>query len=888
MSSIGRWSPDARLPTIALTIALGITGPLSLRAQSPAPDRFESYLLRLGLADLRVRQLEHAAANETNKDARLAAGKKLADAYAERMMAVADEEAAFKGLKERVDKLLAQLPEAKTPSLTVMLLQADFQRAETLVNAWLDGPADASADRRGAAPFGLGPPPAEAVEILTRIVPELERRVKEINDAAEKLLAGEGLAVSDEVRTQTEQQVFRLQSVAARATYFAGWGHYYLGLTKSNPAARQDFDAAKKYFLDVLGIGDEKDYAPVEAESLGLESIWRARTAIGLGLSESALGRLPAAAACFRWLDHASAPANLRDEAAFWQLKGLLNVQNYDDAAALAEIKIATLASPPTPGKNSFCTALIRAGASPAASASPTTKVASRQLVLSGIAGLARLRQFDTLGKLVLQFNLNAIPEARESFYLMWLGGRAQFLSAEKTKRSADYKSAAATLQAALAKPDAGSDLYAAGQCRYHLAWCRFRLEEYEGSAEMFGEVIPILKEGDPELAVQANWMEFAAWQALAEKKKEPRYAASAVAALQKLKRDFPASEQAAKADIYVARLQQDVLPETAIKSLAQVRPGEAGYLAAQYEIMNLRQRIWKSAGGDKEAGEKLASDVLLSVDRFLSAAGKGGRADERLRACLIAIEVLSAQAETEQGEFDRYLSQAQGAAGLLAESSPLLPEYHYRRLQMAQRSKDESTLREAAEWIATSGRGSPYELPALVIVARQADTAADAADASQKRARQEEARRIYERLTALVGDSPEAIASTKNALAASSRLAGYDESLGRWKEAAARLDKIVAAFPSDKKYLRRAGIAHVNAGNHAAAVEHWRKLLAGLSGGSDEWLEAKHYQITCLLATDRAAAQKVWKQFNLLYPEVKSAAWKEKFAALEQQIAAK
>jgi tetratricopeptide (TPR) repeat protein len=404
----------------------------------------------------------------------------------------------------------------------------------------------------------------------------------------------------------------------------------------------------------------------------------------------------------------------------------------------------------------------------------------------------------------------------------------------------------------------------------------------------MFREVTPLLKEGEQELAAQANWMEFASWQALAEKKKEPRYAASAVAALESLKRDFPASEQAGKADIYIARIQQDVVPEKAIESLSRVKPGEASYLSAQYEIVSLRHRIWKESGGDRAAGEKPAIEVLAAVDRFLSAAGTASRADERLRACLIAVEVLSAQGESEQGEIGRYLKKGEAAAAGLASTSPLLPEFHYRRLQHAQRTKDEAALRDAAEWLAASGVGTPYELPALVIVARHADSAVDAASGSDKQARQEEAAAIYRRLVALVGDSPETIAGTKNALAASSRLAGYDETLGRWKEAAARLDKIVAAYPSDKKYLRRAGIAHVNAGNHAAAVEHWRKLLAGLSAGSDEWLEAKHYQLTCLLATDRATAQKVWKQFQLLYPEVKSAAWKEKFAALERRFVVK
>jgi hypothetical protein len=412
--------PDNPL-TGSVALALLLVASAPLRAQAP-PDPLEAYLQKLGLSDLRVRHLEHVA-GEANKEAKLAAGRKLADAYAERLMAVAEEEKAYDALKTRVDRLLAQTPEARTPALTVMLLQADFQRAESLVNAWLE--------ESGAA----ARPPAEAVEILTRIVPELAQRVKEINDAAEKLLAREDLVKTDEARQEAEQQVFRLQSVAARATYFAGWGHYYLGLTRPSSLAKADFTAAKGHFSDVLGVSDEMDYAPVEADSLGLESVWRARTAIGLGLAELALGRAEAAAACFRWLDHASAPANLRDEAPFWQLRGLLNVRNYSAAADLAQTKIETFAGAPTPGKNSFCTALIRAGAAQAKAPSPDARDDARQLVLLGIAGLARLRQFDTLSQLVAKHKLLDLPDAKDSFYLTWLSGRAQFLAAEKPAR---------------------------------------------------------------------------------------------------------------------------------------------------------------------------------------------------------------------------------------------------------------------------------------------------------------------------------------------------------------------------------------------------------------------------------------------------------------------
>ena len=242
------------------------------------------------------------------------------------------------------------------------------------------------------------------------------------------------------------------------------------------------------------------------------------------------------------------------------------------------------------------------------------------------------------------------------------------------------------------------------------------------------------------------------------------------------------------------------------------------------------------------------------------------------MKATLLAVDVLSADATSNQPRIAALLRDAARAAENVAASNPAAAEYQYRRLQLAQKSGDQETVNSAAQWIATNGSGSPYELPALVITARAADAAVESASDADRAARQQEAARVYARLVELLGDSPTVLAASKNALAASSKLAQYDEALGRWPQAADRLQRLVEALPSDRRFLRRAGLATFQSGRHADSLEHWRKLLAGLSSGSDEWLEAKYYQLACLLKTDRApAADKVWKQFKLLFPEVKS-----------------
>ena len=205
--------------------------------------------------------------------------------------------------------------------------------------------------------------------------------------------------------------------------------------------------------------------------------------------------------------------------------------------------------------------------------------------------------------------------------------------------------------------------------------------------------------------------------------------------------------------------------------------------------------------------------------------------------------------------------------------------------MQLAQHAKDETETRRAADWLAKHATGTSYELPALVIVARGADEAYAAAPDAQKDARRDAAIAAYTRLVSLVGESSDVIAAKKNAQVASSKLAQYQYDAGQFKPAAQRMDELVRAFPSDRNYLRRAGLAWFKAGDFAKALPHWDTIVTGSDSASEAWYEAKYYQLICLSKTDMAAAGKLWRQFKLLHPEVKAAAWKEKFAELEKTL---
>lgn len=229
-----------------------------------------------------------------------------------------------------------------------------------------------------------------------------------------------------------------------------------------------------------------------------------------------------------------------------------------------------------------------------------------------------------------------------------------------------------------------------------------------------------------------------------------------------------------------------------------------------------------------------------------------------------------------------KYLDVAQSLADSTAPTSALA-EFHYRALQLATHQSNESARRQHADWIVRQAVGSVYELPALIISVKAVESEFTGRTPTSEQL--QEVHDLYSRLCKRLGDSTEQIKSQKNSQVAASKLAHYATLRGDHSTASETLARLAAAFPTDQGYLRRAGLADFNAANYARSIERWRILTTGLSKGTDEWFEAKYYQIACLAKIDATQAKPVMQQFQLLFPDLGSAAWQDKFRALQQQL---
>ncbi|PQO43050.1 tetratricopeptide repeat protein [Blastopirellula marina] len=822
----------------------------------------DEYLSRLDLTEQRILLSEAYVEKPIDQPTRRQALRGLADLYAARLMEVSGDDEKFAAYRHRVQKLVQKYPAANAPSLQVMLLQADYQRAETAASEWIADPAKTTARQTAAS-------------VLKVIAPQLTAAAKQLRDDITKGFEEVDRMPSGPNADAREREVRALEGVAGRASYFAAWANYYLAVIEGNPQSPA-IPEGMKLFQGLLGI-DGKNYAAVDPLQLGLTVEWRARALIGLGLSEAFVGDLDKSRRIFEILRQSDASPQIIDQSDYWFIRGLLNAKKYDDALNEAQRLVGNFQGDGSEGKISLCALIAQIGFHPPEGA-PAAKM--QQLGLVGIVGLAKLGRTGAAIQLLDENKIDVTGDP--GFYLLWLEGQRQFAAAEETKDERAYKEAKALLVKAVAKPPSG-DPGALAECQYVLGWCCYRLKEFAEASNAFRQAIAGLKLSNPKKAVESAWLAFVSLQSLA--KTDPRYAAAAIDVLEDLKRDFPESSYAKKADLLIARLQQSRGSlRDSIDQLSKIPASDPNYLAAQYDLcVMLRQQIDQTADETQKQGY---AKQLASASQVLNAKlnDKSSQTDRSraLRTLLMTIE-LSTSGLLPVDAADNGIRRAATLAAELPSSDGAVAEYHHRALLLAQQRKQPEEILTHADWILANAPDSAFATSALVVRALDIDRRIEENSTPELRT---EAFDIYRQLSQRLGFAPQTLKEKKNARIAASKFAEYAELIGRRKDAATVISGLAEAFPDDKTYLQQAGRASFEAGMVEIALEHWRKLLLGLDRGSSEWFEAKSYQLACLAKTDPAGARKVLEQFKLLYPTGGPAPWRDKIKAVEQELA--
>ncbi|PQO36682.1 hypothetical protein [Blastopirellula marina] len=832
--------------------------------------RVDQYLSKLKLTDQRLilitRYLQRPMTPEQSNKLIETASR----LYATQLMVYADDAARSKYYREQVEAFLGTHPQADTKELQVMMLQADYNRAESAASRWLNDPTDETSKQT-------------AQEIFARIAPKLV----EYHRALEKQVESEYKQIDRMMpgarRDELEQENKQLEGVVGRAAFFGAWSNYYLVLVEGLPTTAPQTKIAIDLFRQLLDLKEDPQattawHERADANRMGLQQEWRARALIGLAMAEILSDDLPDARRCFTLLKSGQTSPEIVDQSDYWYVRGLLNANKPDQAANIAKSIVQGYQGGTSPGKTSLCVLLADAGLR-----EKETSPALYEMGVQGLVGLAKLGHHSAAIQLMEKYHIEL--EETPNFYMLWLIGQQKFAEAEKSMSDAEYRLAQAELTKALAAPEAKEDLASASECRYTLGWCSYRLGEYVEAGQNFQSAVVGLRGPNPNKAAEAAWMSFVAYQSLS--KDQPQYGLRAIEVLEDLKRDFPEHPYAQKADYFIAKLQQSRGSMTSsIRQLQSIDASDTNFWSAKFDLCNLlRQKIDQAASEaeQKELARQL-QDVVTDLQSRLQPASATPDQISGVVRCILNVADLGRKNLLDTSQFATSVAEAKELVEKLPKEDRAWVDYHYQALLLARQQKQEGDVTIHAQWLLDNAEGTPYEQTALIIRALEIDRLA-AATKSPGKNLLSEGLAIYTRLLKHLGSTSGAIQQSKNAKVACSKAADFAEKLGKWPEAATYLRVLVEAFPTEQEYLQRLGRVEFQLDNYSAAVGYWRTLLVGLNKGSEDWFEAKYYQLACLQKIDRPQAKTVLQQFQLLHPDWGLPPWRDKIKAIAEQI---
>ena len=819
--------------------------------QASEAEQVDTYLDGLGLDHLRLVHLEQAVEADSGANG---LAKTLADLYANRLLTV-EAPAEVGAISAKIDALVEKHPEANTPALRVMRLQADAGRAEVLASKWVADPADDASK-------------TAALAILERIAPDLDAQQAALFKAIEAEQKSIDNLEDGEVRDRREEALARLANVAGRALYYDAWSNYYLDLLADDDPNHARTRHARDAFRKLLGVESTEDLEPSMLAAGGM-----ARAGLGAALASSRMDDPKAATDWFDLLRSEGVHPEVRDLADYWAGWTDFRAGRANAVAERVRKLGDQFGASPTPGQDALATLLVREGfANGAADVD--------RLGAAGLLALARMDRAGQVRELAEKLGLKLGAGPVVDFVLRWAEGRERLDAATRSKSPADYRAAAESFRAAIGSEAVDQAPAVVAACRYRLAWSLYGMGDLAGAAGTFGQAASALKSTDPSQAADASWMQAVALERRAGS--NPAQVAPAVAVLEAFGREYPNHPNAKLVPLEVRKLRGGAITADAI---AATPPSDPNFPAIALAALRHHASTYRRA---VQAGDKSAQDSERSrFDEVLAALQKlpSGRttAEARLEALLLESGVENAS-HPNAARAAQLLDRAEPLADALPTGDKLAIDYHRARLDLARSRADSEAVGAESRWIAEHADGNAA-LGAFVTLARIADQSVQDAEPATRPRKLAEARDAYARLSESLGQDSEAVAAGGNALVALSRLAAYESQLNHPAAAATHYDAILDAFPNDANYLRKAAIAHDDADQPARALECWGTLVAGLPSGSESWFEAKVGQLAALAETDPASARAALDQLKLLYPDLGGERWKTQLGQIQDRI---
>ncbi len=829
-----------------ITVALFITGLQPLKGQEPDTTdlKVEQYLRRLELQDLNIDFLAARVARETDAQKRILLARRLATLFSQKLM-LSNEDRNRTDLESKALNLIQLYPELNTPSLSIAMAHASYQKSLSRFNDWwFDGQVP-TVRREIQSEFDV------LIETLSQLNQQFATKYEELQAQ---------LQLDSNISQVIARSLAQTENVLLHSHYLLGWANYFVSIIEPSSSS-QSLANARQNFTGFLQLEPDTQILELDDDWIDFSSPWSVRATLGLAMTLQAQQQAAASQHLMGLIQKNVAPQQLDEFLDFWNLNRWIYSNQFDQA--LQEVQSFRLRNRTESLKTKFWTLAINHAR---AIRGKAPKIAER-IHLLGLAGLARQMNSHQLESVMAESPF----EIRDDRFIdLWVSGFMALSASHADDQEQKLREANAFLDAAISKVDSEVPETDSACCRYLLGTIRFRQNNFSDAANDFGQVIDGLDVFNRSLAARALWLQI---QSLIEvTKSNPRRSGEAFRALEQMMHRFPDSTFAREIEFQKIRLAAlSVSPEVAIRRFEKIEASNVKYPDALFEKIRIQYSLWLAAHQNKEDAQRGLRDQLIEWAVEFEGL-ENASLENKIRASLLIMDstlrLAKASTDTElddwKSQFERQFQQAaKKIERLPPNSDQLVSEFRYYSFLFKRQFQPKAAAVEEAEWLASKAIGTRYEKAALIFLAECMNVDNVEPPTLQK------AIALYSRLSTLLGRSREELATSHNARVAYSKLGELYIQSKKFAEAVEIFSLLHDVDSKVSSYLESLANSQTELNQLDDAIKNWRQLAAGVSAGTDKWYNAKLNLIRCIAKSDIDSATKLLTQTIKLDPNM-------------------
>jgi hypothetical protein len=854
----------------------------------------ERYLADRGLDELAAALLRGrlaAARGESRTDL----AERLGRLYV-RLLGRADDADTRQRLEAHARELIRAVPDSESFDLRLDLAKATFLRAEEGVEK--HRLRLASAEELGEAERVLRSVEPVFDDIAARVNTRLQSDERRLNESRN----------ADAVELQL--RVTESRRIRSMARYYAGWTKHYLALAGANK------ELARQALLDFgVILNAQPGRAPaidrVPANTLRFEHV--ARAGVGVMLSLSLRGDHDEALKWLRLLESAeSLPKGVADQLPARRIAVLAAGGFWNELErriALDRRKQGQSEPVPLSLREARLLAVVALEALPELSGADGRRrggIAAQTLAQVGMGDLVALGEVGHVLDLVKRFG--TAPIGTEGFIVTYVRGLQAFDAARQahadlgddTDKPSDdesainrYVQAAELLESAADAADADKFPLDRPKAVMRAALARYLADQPELASTLFQEASSLLgvlpAASGPSAERLRSERQEALWMAVVALDRGVELGRlsltptrDTLAAL--FIEQFPRTERAAR--LLLRRAGAGLTDEQAVEILLGVGRSAPVYAAARREAARRLYQIYLGSRGDgREFAAIRFADVAeesLELDAAAAGPDSGALAPAAVLRGRQLVMVLLDQPTPDLPRAARALDRVEAlAAAAGIDTAPFADELIFRRLRLAMLKGDDQSVQRWLDRLRASGGRFALAGERLVLNRAAEAFRAGPRDTAQARRVVEAARRVLAALDAEPGSIPPV---AEQLAAAAAALWELDNDPTMRELAIATDRREVEAGRATARTLRRLAALAEASGDAPAALDAWRRLLAGSADASAQWFEARYHTLRLLAALEPARFAEALSQHKVLYPSFGPEPWGPKIRDLESQ----